>query len=248
VVSGVDERYWKVGELAAATGLTVRSLHYFDEIGLLRPAQRSAAGHRLYDGADVRRLHRILTLRRLGVPLSEVRRSLEGGTEELADAVRRQMAHVEHDFERLTALQQRLARVLAVLAQGREPPIDDLIDAMEAMMQHGYFTPEQLEAFENRHRNVGAGAFAEWERRWSALDGEARNLVAQGADPADPEALALARRWAALMHDMSGGEPRTVSAMYAKLDGKGADSATRGVVSAEAWSFVKRALEVGFLP
>jgi DNA-binding transcriptional MerR regulator len=47
----MEERHWKVGELARATGLTVRTLHYFDETGLLRPVARSAAGHRLYTAA-----------------------------------------------------------------------------------------------------------------------------------------------------------------------------------------------------
>jgi hypothetical protein len=180
------------------------------------------------------------------VPLTEIRRSLEGGADELADAIGRQLAHVERDVERHQRLQRRLARVLTVLREGSEPSIEELVDTMEAMMQDGYFTPEQLEQLRDRHRSVGAGGFAEWERRWSALDGAAKDLVAQGADPADVEAQALARRWAELMEDMSGGESRTVSALYAKLDGKGPEAATRGVVSAEAWGFVKRALTVGF--
>lgn len=147
----MDERYWRVGELAAATGLTVRALHHFDEIGLLRSAERSPAGHRLYSGADIRRLHRILTLRRLGVPLAGIQRSLEGGPAELADAIEQQLARVERDVERHLRLQRRLARVLAVLRDGREPPIADLIDMMEAMMQDGYFDPPPLARAEERH-------------------------------------------------------------------------------------------------
>jgi len=242
----MGERHWKVGELAEATGLTVRALHHFDEIGLFRPAGRSPAGHRLYDGADVRRLHRILTLRQLGVPLAEVRRSLDGSSDDLAEAVRRQLAQVERDSERLVGLKWRLTRVLAVLAEGREPPIDELIDTMEAMMQDGHFTPEQLARAEERHAAFGTDVFTGWLRRGSELDAEARDLLARGADPADDDAQYLARRWAALMADMAGGDRRIVSAMYSKLDGKGAEAATKGAVSAEAWSFLKRTLAVGF--
>jgi MerR family transcriptional regulator, thiopeptide resistance regulator len=54
-----------VGRLAAATGLTVRTLHHWDAIGLLAPAERSQAGHRRYGPAEVRRLYRIVALRRL---------------------------------------------------------------------------------------------------------------------------------------------------------------------------------------
>jgi hypothetical protein len=58
----------KVGELAAATGLTVRTLHYYEEVGLLVASGRTEAGHRLYDDAEVERLYRICLLRHLGLP------------------------------------------------------------------------------------------------------------------------------------------------------------------------------------
>src|SRR6266545_2053196 len=66
----------RIGELAAATGLTVRTLHYYEEIGLLIPSGRTNAGHRLYDDTDVARLYRICLLRRLGLPLVEISRAL----------------------------------------------------------------------------------------------------------------------------------------------------------------------------
>lgn len=56
----------KIGELAKRTGLTVRALHHYDAIGLLSPSARSEAGYRLYNEADIARLHRILALRRFG--------------------------------------------------------------------------------------------------------------------------------------------------------------------------------------
>ena len=64
-------RLWKVGELAKQTGLTVRALHHYDEIGLLSPSHRSEAGYRLYDGEDIARLLQILSLRQLGFSLDE---------------------------------------------------------------------------------------------------------------------------------------------------------------------------------
>jgi DNA-binding transcriptional MerR regulator len=65
---------WKIGELARRTGLTVRTLHHYDEIGLLSPAERSDGGHRVYDEADVQRLYRIVSLRSLGFPLDAIAR------------------------------------------------------------------------------------------------------------------------------------------------------------------------------
>src|SRR3954463_3964201 len=68
----------RIGEVAAATGLTVRTLHHYDEIGLLRPAARSAAACRRYSDSDVRRLYRIGAFRRLGLALEEIGALLDG--------------------------------------------------------------------------------------------------------------------------------------------------------------------------
>lgn len=67
----------KVGALAEASGLTVRTLHYCEEIGLLVPSQRSAAGHRLHVRDDVERLYRVRVLRRLGLSLDEIGNALD---------------------------------------------------------------------------------------------------------------------------------------------------------------------------
>src|ERR1700756_5012525 len=64
---------WKVGELAKRTGVTVRLLHHYDEIGLLKPSWHTGSGHRLYTAGDVARLHRILSWRQLGFALEEIR-------------------------------------------------------------------------------------------------------------------------------------------------------------------------------
>ena len=68
----------KVGELAQRTGLTVRALHHYDEIGLLKPSGRSEAGYRLYSQADVQRLHAIQTMRQMGLALNDITQLLEG--------------------------------------------------------------------------------------------------------------------------------------------------------------------------
>ena len=67
----------KVGDLARRTGLTVRALHHYDEIGLLKPSLHTAAGHRLYATADVARLQQVLSLRQLGFSLEQVRDCLD---------------------------------------------------------------------------------------------------------------------------------------------------------------------------
>jgi bifunctional DNase/RNase/DNA-binding transcriptional MerR regulator len=132
-VSASEDKRWKVGELAQATGATVRALHHYDELGLLVPSERTGAGHRLYAEGDVRRLYELLALRRLGLPLDEIAEVLDGGRLTLTETVRRHLERVEHDLAHQQRLRRHLAHILDALERSVEPPVDQFIDAMEAM-------------------------------------------------------------------------------------------------------------------
>jgi bifunctional DNase/RNase/DNA-binding transcriptional MerR regulator len=128
-----DDKRWKVGELAAATGLTVRALHHYDQLGLLVPCQRTGGGHRLYAEEDVRRLYRILALRRLGFPLDEIASLLDEGGLSLAETVRRHLERVERDLAHQRRLRRHLVHILDALDRFLEPSITEFIDALEVM-------------------------------------------------------------------------------------------------------------------
>ncbi len=71
--------YWKVGDIAKLTGLTVRTLRFYDQIGLFSPSGQTESGHRLYNELDLSRLHQILSLKELGLSLEEIKSVLSGG-------------------------------------------------------------------------------------------------------------------------------------------------------------------------
>src|SRR5579859_3464380 len=110
-------RTWKVGALAQATGLTVRTLHHYDQIGLLRPSARLAGGHRLYDADDVARLYRIIRLRQLGLPLGQVSAVLAEPEWQLAPAIERHLAEARHRAATAARLCTRLVAIAAELAR-----------------------------------------------------------------------------------------------------------------------------------
>jgi DNA-binding transcriptional MerR regulator len=127
------EQAWKVGALARAAGLSVRALHYYDQIGLLRPSRRSAAGHRLYDAADVARLYRVSLLRRLGFPLDQITGVLEDPAWQLAPAVARHLSHTQNRAAIATRLCTRLATMAAELARQDNPSPEQLFSTLEEM-------------------------------------------------------------------------------------------------------------------
>ena len=107
----------QVGELARRTGLTVRTLHHYDAIGLLAPSARSEAGYRLYGPDDIARLHAIQALRLLGLPLAEIGGLLGAGGESLPAIVERQIAALDRQIAQATTLRERLALLEQRLAE-----------------------------------------------------------------------------------------------------------------------------------
>jgi DNA-binding transcriptional MerR regulator len=243
----MDEQRWKIGDLAAATGLTVRALRHFDDIGLLCPAERSPAGHRWYTGDDVRRLYRILALRQIGIPLGEITQSLDGGVGTLEAAVRAQLAHIERHIGWQRQLRYRLGALLRATQERAEPSIDELLDAMEAMMDQSQFTPEQLTRAKQRHQEPGfAQRFTEWQTRCASLAEQLRVHIGHRTDPASPAVQALAAQWQALMDELTEGDRATLSSVYARIEAKGAEAATRGALTAEVWDYLRLVLIVGY--
>lgn len=122
----------KVGELAAAAGLTVRTLHYYEEIGLLVPSARTASGHRLYSDADVERLYRISFLRRVGLAPGDIARVLDDPSSSLRDAIADHLAHLDRRLDAETQLRARLSRLMGseTLDGGNA---DELLSVMEEM-------------------------------------------------------------------------------------------------------------------
>ncbi|WP_433597595.1 MerR family transcriptional regulator [Nocardia sp. CA-135953] len=123
----------KVGELATTAGLTVRTLHYYDEIGLLSPSRRSSAGHRLYSDQDVERLYRIGLLRQLGLQLDEVAAALGDPDRDLLPSVNQHLARLDQRLSIEHRLRNRLATMVDNLTRQQKPDIHQLLDTLEDM-------------------------------------------------------------------------------------------------------------------
>jgi MerR family transcriptional regulator, thiopeptide resistance regulator len=127
-------RSWRVGDLARASGLTVRALHHYDHIGLLTPSGRTPAGHRAYSDDDLARLYRISLLRRLGFPLGQIAVMLDDPGWQLAPAVQQHLDHTRRRAAAAAQLCARLAKMAAGLDQRQDPTPGQLLGALEEMI------------------------------------------------------------------------------------------------------------------
>lgn len=178
----------KVGELARRTGLTVRALHHYDSIGLLRPSARSESGYRLYNRDDVARLHGIQTLRRMGLPLGEIAQLLDGGALTLPAILAQQIGTLDQAIVQAQALRERLTVMQMILAGGGQPGIDDWLGTLSMMSTfEQYFSAAELKLIFERWKRSAA--------EWPPLVQAIRDAMQRGVAPDSLAAQPLARRW-----------------------------------------------------
>lgn len=199
-----SRRQWRIGELAEIAGTTVRALHHYEQHGLLPAPERSEGGHRVYDGAAVERIYRILALRELGLSLEEIRAAIGGGAP-LGELLRAHLGRVEEKISRLTLLRDRLS---ALTSQPAAPiSVDELVATLAAM--------SRVERHSARRRAAGL-ADPGGEAAWRALGERLREAMEAGASPLDGEVREIALAAQERIRRFTGGDAQ-VSADLARL-------------------------------
>ena len=188
-----------VGELARISGVSVRTLHHYDEIGLLKPAGRTESGYRLYGGTDVDRLRLILTYRTLDLALDDIARILDDG--DAIATLRSARDRVSDQIGHLQAIRASLDSAIESEEKGTT------MTPQEKLSVFGDFDPEEHRA-EAEERWGGTDAYIESTRRtatygvadWERIKAEAGAIytaaaryAADGADTDGIEAAALVK-------------------------------------------------------
>ncbi len=188
-----------VGEVAGLAGVTVRTLHHYDELGLLSPSGRSEAGYRLYSHPDLGRLREILIWRALGFPLTEIGALLDDPGHDRLGALERQRELIERELDRLGALATAVDAAIAAHLNGTRLEEEAMFEGFdpseyedEARERWGH-----TEAYQESRRRAQEYGEAEWDEIRAESETITRELVAlmRAGRPADgPEARALAER------------------------------------------------------
>ena len=224
---------WKIGELARRTGLTVRTLHHYDEIGLLSPAERSDGGHRVYDEAAVQRLYRIVSLRSLGFPLDAIARALDSAAFDPREAVDDHLRRLEAQI----AQERRLVRKLEALRDRLDA--DDFLTTIEELtMRERYYTPDQLDQLEQRRQALGEDAIKDVEREWSEIFATLKQEMDNGTDPADPRLRPIGERSKQLLEMFTGGDPGIQASLKRMYETEGPEKASRGMADPAVFEYL----------
>jgi DNA-binding transcriptional MerR regulator len=186
-------RLYQIHQFAELAGVTVKALHHYDRLGLLKPG-RTNAGYRRYSDRDLERLEQIIALKFLGFPLKHIRNLLEQSTPKLGEALRLQRRALEEKqmllgraIRAIGAAEESLQSGAAAGSSRVEEVIEVLAmqDGIELMKK--YYGTE--EAWQKRLRYYQEGPSPEWQALYRDVS------AALNDDPGSDRAQALAERW-----------------------------------------------------
>ena len=206
-----SDSLYQVHDFAQLAGVTVRALHHYDRLGLLKPSRRSHSGYRLYGNRDLARLEQIVVLKFLGLPLKQIRDLLkkESG---LSESLRRQRRVLADKRRQLDGAIHAIETAEQSLKPRQEPDwnlIKKIIKEIE--MQNDtewakkYYSPEAQAKVEERKKLWSPELQEKVSRQWSELFADIEASLHE--DPTGPKGKALAARWKELVGGFTGGDP-----------------------------------------
>ncbi|HEY2150391.1 MAG TPA: MerR family transcriptional regulator [Vicinamibacterales bacterium] len=202
---------YRIREFAALAGVTVRALHHYDRLGLLKPSGRSDSGYRLYRDSDFGRLEQIVVLKFLGLSLQQIGRLLQRKSP-LAETLRRQQHVLAGKRRQLDLAIEAISQAERSVQTGTDPDWDLFKRIVkEIEMQNStdwskkYYSEDAKAKIEERKALWNPELQAQVTKQWTELIADVE--VALGEDPAGPKAQALAARWRALVGQFTGGDP-----------------------------------------
>ncbi|EFH90591.1 MerR family transcriptional regulator [Ktedonobacter racemifer] len=264
----MDRQFYHTGQFARMASVSIRTLRFYDKVGLLSPSGYTEAGYRLYTDADFWRLQQILALKFLGFSLEEIKACLRVGPSGLRESLQIQHCMLMERKQQLDKVLQALEetqRLLEVNTQDWSAILhviqviqmqqdnewrkkylnDEQLQKMDELSRASY-TEEQRQQIAERGKNFTEADQVEASRRWSELGAELKRLMSINADPAGPEAQALAAQWNAMIASFTQGDPGITQGLknfYGNL-GK-MPEAERPIAmpySKEEWAFINQML------
>src|SRR3982751_1607967 len=195
-----------VGALAASTGITVRTLHHYDAIGLLSPSGRTDGGYRLYSDEDIRRLEYIVLLRGVGLTLAEIAQAISTTPQDLQRILETHSAEMRRRADEALKLVDRLDHMTERLRTHTLQSIDEALATIQVVpLFEQYFDRNQLTVIREHARELGEHVIRDAEAEWPRLIAAVRHEMKRGTMPADPAMRALARRWSELVEAFTNG-------------------------------------------
>src|ERR1700742_886080 len=190
---------YQVSDFAEKAGVTVRTLHHYDRLGLLKPSGRTEAGYRLYGERDFARLQQIVTLKFIGLPLRQIKELLDRKELDLQSALRLQRRLLVEKRLQVEAAIQAIEEAEHSLKSGAAPDLAALKKIIEVMERQNsmewtkkYYSEEAQSEIAERATGFTPEMQKKVEQDWKTLIADVEAAIAANSDPAGDKAKALA--------------------------------------------------------
>ena len=208
------KRLRQAKQFAKEAGVTVRTLHLYDRLGLLQPAKRTESGYRLYGEAELERLEQIMALRFVGFRLEHIKELLKGPKWPLVVALRMQREIVAQQKRKLesalAAIDHAAVTLEADESADRWKMLCTIIEAFKMEDDYdwtkNYYSEEAQAKVAERAKTVPKEVIEQGQRDWAALIAEVEEAAARNEDPQSAHAKALGERWRGLVRQFTGGD------------------------------------------
>ena len=241
---------YRVREFADLAGVTVRALHHYDRLAVLRP-KRSESGYRLYSLRDLERLEQIVALQFLGLPLKEIKTLLDREARRLPEVLRSQRLALEERRRGLERAIQAIRDAEQAIASGKSADaqvLSQIIEVIEMQekteFMNQYYSEEAQAKLADKRQQWNPALQAEATRAWTELFRDVE--AALDEDPQSPKAQALVARWRQLVQGFTGGDPEISKGLgkaWADRANWPADTktVTEPFANPKVWEFIKKA-------
>lgn len=265
----MNRRFYHTSQFAQKAAVSVRTLRYYDKVGLLPPSQYTESGHRLYSDDDLVNLQQILALKFLGFSLDEIKRYLQTNPQRFREVLAKQKAMMREKRTQLDSIIQAIEEAEKLVSSGpwNWEPIVQVIQVIQMEQNNDwvgkYFTQEQRQTLadlsnqsyseEAQRQLAGRGQWTEEDQKgvdqqYAFLASELRRLIAEGADPAGPDAQAAAKLQSDLILAFTQGSPEIqagLNTLWQKVDELPKEQRPISLPwSDEEGAFLTRALEI----
>lgn len=203
----MDQTRMTIGQLARASGVSVRTLRHYDQIGLLTPQARTLAGYRLYCHDDIERLQHIRLLKALTWPLRDIADLLNRRPPVLAATLNWQLEAIDSRVAQLQQVRATIQTLIRSVETGGQVSTTEFLTQLKEMTQmEKHYSPEQLETLASRRAELGEAGMAKAERQWADLIERARAAREAGLQPDSDELRMIASEWKSLVSAFTGGD------------------------------------------
>lgn len=214
---------YSIGQLSKQTGVTVRTLDYYDEINLITPSSKTSGGHRLYDDDDVMKLQQVLALKYMGFSLEQIKMSLRDSANTWQQSINEQIEMVHQEQERLNMLEKALQGISYSIEFEGEMNwsiVFNIIQLFQKGPEHVFqphdehLSQEDIQKMMQFNNQMTEEDIEEW---MSSIQAIQANI---DIDPASTKARELAERWMTLADNIFDHDEELLGNMWQSMEQK----------------------------